>query len=286
MPLANGPERATPAVHVYSPGSYRAVTSLAPDRPVDLQLSSLRHEIAHLELVRNQITHAQSVIALVEPFTFNGEQPDFITLLFPGRGHLPSHLELGAATTFMTSTPRNVLVSGAAVSVLSNMTMHPAFVASTDGFTAYNVTFSPSASIRQYTAVRPFQDADQHVLQGLMPESGAWLSGQTGIQPFAAGESPDSGNTPMRCVELQLDAVPGLRRELRRAVSRRRGKLLRRLYRRQGSPVRLPRSMRQGLVLALLAVSRRYGRRTDSDDHDLPAYRLTSVVGGEPAMSC
>jgi hypothetical protein len=42
----------------------------------------------------------------------------------------------------------------------------------------------------------------------------------------------------------------------------------------------------RAFVLVIIAVSRRYGRRGESDDHALPTHRWTSVIRGESALSC
>jgi hypothetical protein len=82
---------------------------------------------------------------------------------------------------------------------------------------------------------------------------------------------------------LDFDALPELRGNLIRLIDGIRAALCLVLVLVRAALAR--RLDAPSFLLVLIAISRRYGRRDESDDDALPAHRWTSVIGGELALS-
>lgn len=283
MLLTSADERTTPTLTYYSLGSYRASTSIAA-----LSTSDLQQEILDLGALRNQLVHTPSVF--VTQATFDGVQPISATLAIPGREYLPNQVEMGGiAETFVAGTARSVPAIGAAAGVSSHTTTQATCLPVTATSATCNVSIPLFDWKQQFTTVWPFLDISQHPLPEVPLDFNATLGGKSsGTRTSASVASSEVGAKATTFVELRLDTVPGLRKHLRRLISQRRSKLRRVLKRRRAVTVRAPRPRpaRRNLALALLAVSYRFGRRGESDDHALPAHRSTPVIGREPALSC
>jgi hypothetical protein len=280
--LTGAQECVTPPIPTYALGSYRASTSITP-----LSVTGVQQEILDLGVLRNQVAHAQSVVFVNHSLTtFYDTQPNLVTLAIPGREYLSNQVEMGgAAATFVAGTPWGVPATGTAVDVIPFTPTQATYFSGSDNFAADPLATLSLDWNKQFAAVWPFQDPLQLLLSAVPLESGAWPSESTGTWASASAGSREVDTESATFVELHLDAVPGLRAHLLRLINRRRSKLRRVLKRRQTVSVRLSRPARRSLTLVLLAVSRRYGRRSESDDHTLPAHRSTSVIGGEPALS-
>jgi hypothetical protein len=281
--LTGAHERATPPITYYNLGSYRASTSITSLSERDLQQG-----IADLGVLRNQLVHTQSVF-VTQATTFDGVQPISVTLALPGREYLPNQVEMGGiAETFVAGTSRSVPAIGAAVGVTSYTTTQATCLPLAATSDAYDVSLPLFDWDQQFTTIWPSQDVHQYPLSHVPLEYGAPLSESSAPRTSASVASREVGTELTAVVELRLDTVPGLRKHLRRLIGQRRTKLRRALKRRQAVAVRLPRPrpVRRNLTLALLAVSYRFGRRSEPDDHAFPAHRSTSVIGGEPAISC
>jgi len=280
--LTSADERATPPVTYYNVASYRASTSIAA-----ISTSDLQQEILDLEALRNQLVHMPSVF--VTQATFDGVQPISVTLTLPGREYLPNRVEMdGIAQTFVAGTSRSVPAIGAAADVIPYTTTQAACLPVAATSAACNASVPLFDWNQQFTAVWPFQDVRRYPLTEVPLDFNAPLGESIGARTSAPTASRKVGTAATTFVELRLDTVPGLRKRLRRLISQRRSKLRRVLKHRRAESVRppRPRPARRNLILALLAVSYRFGRRGESDDHAFPAHRSTSVIGGEPALSC
>jgi len=282
MLLTSADERATPSIAYYHLGSYRASTSIAP-----LSTGDLQQEILDLGVLRNQLVHTPSVF--VTQATFDGVQPISVTKILPGREYLPNQVEIGGITeTFVADTSRSVPAIGAAAVVISYTTTQATFLPVVATSAACNTSIPLFVWDRQFTTAWSFHNVRQSSLLEVPLDFKAPLGESIGTRTSAPTASREAGTATTTFVELRLDTVPGLRRRLRRLISQRRSKLHRVLKRRRNVSVRppRPRPARRNLTLALLAVFYRFGRRGESDDHALPAHRSTSVIGGEPALSC
>ena len=302
MSRADAHEGTTTSGPVYELGSYRASTSTTPVLLVDLQIADLQKEIADLGVLRNQIAHAQSVVLVsYSQLAFNGVQPDFVTVGGPAREYLPNHVEMGgAAATFIAGTSGRAPAIGAEIDVIPSLPMQTAYVPLSDSFSACSLLNPSLDPTQQHILACSPANARSLFPWKASPESRTSPSEPTATQalaPVASCEIDDIPTTPMEpngerpafMVAVRLDEEPRLRAHLMRLVKRRRARLGRVVKHCRITRVQLPRRPRpasRNLTLVMLAVSRRYGRRSEPDDYTLPAHRWTSGIGGETALSC
>lgn len=270
----------------YQLGSYRASTLVTPMRSADLQVADLKREITGLKALRNQVTHALSLLFVSHSqAAFTGEQPDFFTLVLPAREPLPNDYELGgAAATLVTGTSSNFPTIGEVVNAIPSPEQTTCALLA-DSLTPCGLLTPSSDATQQLISVYSPTNACPLFTWGA-PQGSNTSPTESVIHATAPVESCDADNELTTFVEIRLDRAPGLRTQLLRHIKRRYARIGRRLRRWRITGAPRPRSARRNSTLATLAVSRRYGRRGESDDHTLPAHRWTSVICGEPALSC
>jgi hypothetical protein len=261
-------------------------------RDRDRSLTELEYELASLYEFRNQLTHATEPAVLVvdrwdpaaRPQVDHGSR-------FIHQFVLPNPIDLcGAAATFVAGTAASVPATGFRAGASLPIPTPDAALAgalATYGLQHQlplddqpGVTFWPLDG-----ASPPVVAAPEAVPQGSPPGMefvAQEILAALGITPLPVG-APTA--EPRRLAfAVNLATLPDLREYFVQLIDMRKAALRREIGRRLAVLISFLDMPRFGL--RLLAVSRRYGRRDEPDDHALLAHRWLSVIGGEPALSC